>query len=139
MDLFLMDSDQIPLPPDQVRIRQLSAAPYPDGGRVRVLVEVDAFQKRPSVDLAIVDDQGQELAATSILESVTRRMEVVMHLRRPPAAGRYRLHALLYFVRLQPPESAAGESPVERLDADRAQAEFEIVLGEDREAGRAEP
>jgi len=127
MDIFFADPSEVPLSPDEVRIRDLRASPYPDGRRVRVYLEVDPFQKRPNVELAIVDSQDRELAAASILESMTRKMEVVMHLRRAQTGGPYTLHALLYYAEVEPPaEEPAEMKPIERKPVDQAQITFDL-------------
>ena len=40
MDIFFADPDDIPLPPEEVKIRQLEARPYPEGQRVAVRFEI---------------------------------------------------------------------------------------------------
>jgi hypothetical protein len=129
MDIYFTDPSEVPLPPDEVRIRELRASPYPDGKRVRVYLEVEPFQKRPSAELAVVDDQGQELAAASIVESMTRKMELVMHLRGAQPGASYTLHALLYYVTFEPPTGDQVEAkPIERQPVDQAQIVFDIPV-----------
>jgi len=111
MDIFFQDPTEVPLPPDEVRIRALRAATYPDGQRVRVYLEVDPSQQRPSADLAIRDSAGNEVTNTSIVESMYRKMELTMHLRRPQPGEPYTLRAIVFFVQ-QPPE---GEEPDPQL------------------------
>jgi len=111
MDIFFQDPTEVPLPPDEVRIRALRAETYPDGQRVRVYLEVDPSQQRPSADLAIRDSTGNEVTNTSIVESMYRKMELTMHLRRPQSGETYTLSALVFFVQ-QPPE---GEEPDPQL------------------------
>ena len=107
MDIFFQDPTEVPLPPEEVRIRELRAQPYPDGQRLRIYLEVDPSQRRPSADLVIRDSTGSEVTNTSIVESMYRKMEITMHLRRPQPGERYTLSAVVFFVR-QPPE---GEEP----------------------------
>lgn len=107
MDIFFQDPTEIPLPPDEVRIRALRAETYPDGQRVRVYLEVDPSQQRPSADLVIRDTAGNEITNTSIVESMYRKMELTMHLRRPLPGETYTLSAVVFFVQ-QPDE---GEEP----------------------------
>lgn len=107
MDLFFQDPGEVPLPPQQVRIRELSAAPWPDGHRVRVYLEVDPFQKRPSADVVLLNAEGQPLAEVSIIESAIRKMEFNMHLRHPETAGDYTLNVVLFYQE-GPPLPAAG-------------------------------
>jgi hypothetical protein len=102
MDIFFADPSEVPLPPAEVRIRTLSVEPWPDGKRLRVTLEVDPFQKRPNVDLTLFDNQGRELSSAFIIESMTRKMELVMHLRLP-ASGPCTLQAVLYFASLPDP------------------------------------
>ena len=111
MDIFFQDPTEVPLPPDEVRIRALRAETYPDGQRVRVYLEVDPSQQRPSADLAIRDSAGNEVTNASIVESMYRKMELTMHLRRPQSGESYTLSAVIFFVQ-QPSE---GEEPDPRL------------------------
>jgi hypothetical protein len=113
MDIFFADPSEVPLPPAEVRIRLLDVEPRPDGKRVRVSLEVDPFQKRPSVDLTLFDAHGRELSSAFIIESMTRMMELVMHLR-SPASGLCTLQAVLYFSSLPEPGIAdPGHNPAE--------------------------
>jgi hypothetical protein len=109
MDIFFADPSEVPLPPAEVRIRALNVEPWPDGKRLRVILEVDPFQKRPNVDLTLFDNQGRELSSAFIIESMTRKMELVMHLR-SPASGSCTLHAVLYFSALPDPGPIAGDA-----------------------------
>ncbi|MBN2547571.1 MAG: hypothetical protein JXB15_00315 [Anaerolineales bacterium] len=104
MDLYLADPSEIPLPPDEVRIRELRAEPWADGQRVRVYLETDPFQKRPSAELTITDANGQEVASASVIESMDRKMEMTLHLRSSQPLGPYRLHAVLYYATFTQPE-----------------------------------
>ena len=36
MDIFFEDPDDVPVPPQEVEIRELKAQPYPDGRRVSI-------------------------------------------------------------------------------------------------------
>jgi hypothetical protein len=124
MDIFFTDPSEIPLPPEQVRIRELRADPSPDGKRVRVYLEVDPFQKRPSVDLAILDQEGEEIATASIIESMTRKMELTMHLRRGVPGNSFTLHATLYFAALPEFDAEQGSAPIERTQVDSTEIQF---------------
>jgi hypothetical protein len=132
MDLFFADPSEVPLPPAEVRIQALKVDPYPDGRRLRVLLELDPFQKRPNADLILLDADGDELSSVYIIQSMTRRMELVMHLRRP-ASGLLTLQVELYYGSLPEPvtgeagpASAAGPFEIERQVVDTRQVTFEI-------------
>jgi hypothetical protein len=139
MDIFFADPSEVPLPPAEVRIRALSVEPWPDGKRLRVTLEVDPFQKRPNADLTVFDNQGRELSSAYIIESMTRKMELVMHLRLP-VSGSCTLQAVLYFASLPDPSplgsgsvaGTAGPGPdtsaieIPRQVVDSRQVTFEI-------------
>jgi hypothetical protein len=135
MDIFFADPSEIPLPPGEVRIRELKVEPWPDGTRLRVYLEVDPFQKRPNADLTVLDQAGRELSNVSVIESMTRKMELVMHLR-GASQGSLTLQALLYYASLPEaaePGGASGGSPgpdprVERSVIDSRQVTFELPI-----------
>lgn len=85
------------LPPEEVRILELSADPYPDGKRVRVNVELTPFQVRPHLDMVILDPSGAESASASIIEPMSWKQEFTSHLRTEPQAGAYKLIMRLFY------------------------------------------
>ena len=136
MDISFTDPSEVPLPPDEVRIRVLRANPWPDGRRVRVYLEVDPFQQRPNADLVIHDNQGQEVAHAHIIESIDREMEVTMHLRAAAEGGApFTVQATLYYATLnnvpndETPDASPDFEPIERQVVDQAQASFELPDG----------
>lgn len=127
MDIFFQDPSVIPLPPNEVRIRNLSAEPRPDGRRVRVYLELTPFLKRPSGELSVSDPAGEEAASASIVESMTPKMEFTLHLRGEPQPGKYRLHAAIFY--LAESDQGSAEAPpdvTQRTIVDQAQVEFEL-------------
>ena len=105
MDFFFPD-DLLPrATPEETRITDLRAEPYPDRGRVRVNMEITPFQKRPQIDVTLFDSDGAEAAATSFIEPLTWKLEFTLHIRgRADLAGAYRLEARLYY-----PDGPAAE------------------------------
>lgn len=129
MDIFFQDPDEVPLPPEDIRIRQLTPTPWGGGERVRVYLEVDPFQQRPSAAISILDRSGEVVAQVDILETVTRKMELNMHLRLPDPRGVYTLRAVLYYQKFpaskeDPQEAAAAIA--ERMVIDTLETSFEI-------------
>jgi hypothetical protein len=109
MDLFFQDPDVIPLPPEEVQIRDLSAKPYPDGKRVRVRVEIDPFQKRPSLEVMIQNAYGETVSQVRVIETMTRLLEMTMHLREGQLGEDYSLQCLLYYQETPSPDTSEGE------------------------------
>jgi hypothetical protein len=129
MDLFFSDPDLVPLPPDEVRIREFCLEPWLDGRRVKVFLEVDPFQKRPSLEVVVWDEADSEAAKVSLIECVTTRIEFTIHLRRSEPEGAYRAQAVLYyqvFPEVQEGEPVPTELP-ERQQVDRKESGFVIT------------
>ncbi len=129
MDINFSDLDGIPLPPDEVRIRALRVDPLPNGRLVRVYLEVDPFQKRPNADLTISDNEGREVASTSIIESMDRNIEIRMHVRGAVREREYSLKAILFYAEIEGESTSEGEiKPFERRVVDTAEILFTIPL-----------
>jgi hypothetical protein len=127
MDIFFQDPTETPLPPGDVRIREFKATPWGDGRRVRIYLEVDPFQKRPSAEVAILNEQQEVMAEVSIIESMTRKIEFNMHLRHANLAGKYSIEVKVYYD--NSPVNAEG-TPVENQEppqvVDQRKIEIEI-------------
>lgn len=113
MDIFFQDPDEIPLPPEEVRILDLQARPYPDGRRLRVYLEVTPFQKRPSAEVSVVNALAQKVAEITIIQTLTRKLEFTMHLRGPQPQGEHTLDVRLFYdpALEEPPLAASDEVP----------------------------
>lgn len=88
------------LPPQEVRILNLSVEPQPDGRRVKVRLEITAFQQDPSIELNIVDIEGTEVARVFIIETIDDHLLFTMHLKKAWRPDPYELHARLYYEEL---------------------------------------
>ena len=133
MDIFFQDPSEIPLPPSEVRIRELSAEPWRDNQRVRIYLEVDPFQQRPNADVTITNPQDEEVTNVSIIESISRKMEFTMHLRSGNPAGQYTVTAVLFYTERVEEDEQSGDKeppPSKSKVVDRAETTFEIQLTE---------
>jgi hypothetical protein len=99
MEFFLSDPDVVRFPPKDIRLVDLQAEPYPDGKRIRVVLDLTPFQQKPYIDLNLKDSAGVIAATTSIVEPVTNRLELTLHIRRPPtdSIAQFTLSATLYY------------------------------------------
>jgi hypothetical protein len=128
MDIFFHDPADLPLPPNEVHIRQFAVQPYPDGRRVRVYLEVTPFQKKPSAEITLFNAHGDEIGNVSIIETIDPRMEMTMHLRGLVSDGQIKARADLFYQDL--PEEINGSAadykmPI-RMQVDQAEASFDI-------------
>ncbi len=87
VEIEFLEPEESPRPPEEVRFRSAHARPYPDGRRVRVEIELTPFQLRPTIELALVDRNGEELASTTVVEAVATHLELTLHLRREAPPG----------------------------------------------------
>jgi hypothetical protein len=137
MDINFQDPTDIPLPPDEVRIRELRAEPWPDGRRVRILLELTPFQKRPNGEIQITDENGVEVASFSIIESIDYKMDFTIHLREGKPAGQFTVSTKIFYYRDEEspqeidPKSTKEEFhlPTDIMIVDRGQTSFQIDTG----------
>lgn len=99
MEFFLSDPDIVRFPPNDTRLVDLQAEPYPDGKRIRVVLDVTPFQQKPYIDLDLKDSTGVIAATSSIVEPVENKLELTLHIRRPPtdSTAQFTLSATLYY------------------------------------------
>ena len=97
MDIFFQDPTDIPLPPDEIRFRELRAEPYPDGRRVRIYLEITPFQQRPNCEISVMDENGDVVASLSIIESIDAKMDFTVHLKVEKPSGIFTLSADIYY------------------------------------------
>lgn len=128
MDIFFQDPREIPLPPDEVRIKDIKVHPTKDGSRVKVTLEIDPFQKRPNLDLIILDQEGNIMANTSIIESIQQNMELTLHLKKSATGHEYTLKAVLFYYQEPNRKNDSGNFPTEPYVVDRAQESFTINM-----------
>jgi hypothetical protein len=129
MDIFFQDPTAIPLPPDEVRIKELRAAPWQDNRRVGVYLEVTPFQKKPNAEVTITSPSGEVAAQASIIETMIPRMEMTLHLRGPVTSGAYSVSVIVFYVEVPQDQSdnpAYFTDPRRRQVVDQAQTVFEI-------------
>ena len=96
-DIFFFEQGADPRPPDEVRIEELQAAPYPDGRRVKLKLVVTPFIERPNLDVEVFNSAGESVATVDILETMTTAVELTVHLRSPRPEGEHTLRARLYY------------------------------------------
>jgi hypothetical protein len=89
----------IPLPPVDMRILELKAEQVQDNGptRLRVYIDLTAFQQRPYIDVTLLNAQGEEIATVNIIEPMSRKNVFTMHVRGPQHEGAFSLTARLFY------------------------------------------
>ena len=131
MEIFFNDPEDLPVPPEEVKIRELTAKAYPDGRRVRVYLEISPFQRAPDAELNIVNSEKQIMASVSVIETMDPKMEMTLHLPASTAPGTYQLSARVFYrEEIEEPENS--EEPAEPISlpdiqvVDQSEILFEI-------------
>jgi hypothetical protein len=84
-------------PPENVKINSVIAQPYEDGRRVRVGFDIVPFQKRPNLEVEITNPGGESLARVDIIEPMTFKFDITMHLRGASTQGKLLLAVRLFY------------------------------------------
>jgi len=100
MDIFFDNPNDPPVPPEEVKIRRLTAKPYADGHRVAVDFEITPFEEKPNIEITVTNKEGQDVATFSVLEAIENKMSFTLHLRESNPGGDYSLRMELYYTDL---------------------------------------
>ena len=85
------------LPPAEVRLTDVQVEPWPDGRRVRVLLQLTPFQQNPNIETWIAYPGGVEVARSRIIENAEIRLVFTLHIRASYVSGPYDLHVQLSY------------------------------------------
>jgi hypothetical protein len=113
-ELNSAEAGNIPLPPEEMRFKEVKVEPVLDNGpvRLRVYVETTAFQQRPYMEVVLSNNLGEEIASASVIEPMQSKNVFTMHLRGNQQNGKFTLQARLFYP--------------EKPDSDTRSLEFEI-------------
>ncbi len=131
MNMFLQDPNEIRLPPEEVRLTKVVVTPQPTGKRVKVLLELTPFMKRPNIELSITNEAGREVGHASILETMLHKLEITMHLRPVEPGDKLTLQSTVYYQKLPEPSDTGEELPLpDPLIVDRQTRAFSLPRAE---------
>ena len=86
------------LPPNEVRLTELRAEPWPDASRrVRIHLQLTPFLERPDIEVVIVGADGKDISRIDIIETIDDQMTFTMHLRGEQISGQFTLRANLIY------------------------------------------
>lgn len=128
MDIFFSDPGDVPVEPDNVKVRSLTTEPYPDGRRVKIFLEITPFTMKPNIEINIDNQDGVRVGSLSIVESMINKMDFTIHLRERNPIGNYKISATIFYNDLNQFKLGERESaPAEEILNDTRQevANFE--------------
>jgi hypothetical protein len=99
-DIPLYDSDEeVPLPraKEEMRFTAVTVKPYSDGRRVKLNFAFTPFMERPSVEVAVTNAQGHEVASLSLIEALDTEFDFTVHLRGPQPQGEHILRLVMFY------------------------------------------
>jgi hypothetical protein len=128
MEIFFNTPNENRLPPEDVRIRKLTAVPKAQGRHVFVVLEILPFQERPNAEISITDQDGKEIASANIIESMFNKVEMNIHLRAKPTVGKYTVTAKLFFLKFEKVPGTENQlEPLEPMLVDEKKTFFELT------------
>jgi hypothetical protein len=81
MNLHFVDSHEVPLAPEEVRIRSVKAEPLADGKRIAFDLVITPFRESPDISILIQDEQLEEVASADVIGVRDPRMQLTLHVR----------------------------------------------------------
>lgn len=100
MDIFFSETGDPPVPPSEVRFKELVGQVWPDGRRVQVIIELTPFLKKPNLQLRIANSDGEVVASLEVVEAIDFKMDFTMHLRESQPSGKYHINAQIFYTDL---------------------------------------
>lgn len=85
MEIQFNEPQDIPLPPNEVRIREASMERQSDGSRVRVVLQLTPFLEKPVIEIKILNDDDTVNVSSTIVETTDSQMSLTMHIKQPGA------------------------------------------------------
>jgi hypothetical protein len=133
-DIFFDDPNEVPLPPEEVRILHFSAEPDADGRRVVVHFRLTPFQQKPNIEIVMRNQGGEEAASLNVVEAIESKMDFTVHLRLEDTRGKYKANMRVFYSSIDDFELGEREnvplgtifSEIEHKVIDNAECSFEI-------------
>jgi hypothetical protein len=108
------EEGNLPVPPEEMRFKEVRVEPVLDNGpiRLRVYVETSPFTQRPYLEVTLFNQQGDEISSASVIEPMQRKNVFTLHVRGGQKSGKFSLQARLFYP--------------EKPDSDSREIKFEI-------------
>lgn len=94
---FFDDPQQQPRGREDVRMEQIGLYVHPDERRVTFGLKLTPFLERPSIQVEITNGDNQPAGALSVIETLTTKFSLIIHLRDERVNNPYQLTATVYY------------------------------------------
>ena len=94
---FYEDPIRRPRARQEVRFNQLGLFMHEDRGRFVVGFDLTPFEERPSIQVFVSDESGENVASLTIIDSIKTNFHVTMHLPNNQRNSLYKVSALLFY------------------------------------------
>ncbi len=91
-------TNEIPQPPSDVDLEEISADLDPDHKRLRVMIRLTPFQKKPSAEVTVKDPEGHLVKSAHLVQIIEPVSEITIHLPRQIPAGTYQLFVRVFYL-----------------------------------------
>lgn len=118
---FFDNPDETPRMREDVRFESLRIEVSPEGRRVAVDLVIVPFIERPTVELTLTNGEQKRAGLLTIIETLDRKIQVVMHLRDAHTVNPYTLDASLFY--------ASVDEEMNRQKVDNLSLSFEARPG----------
>ncbi len=92
------NSNEVPQPPSNVELEEISAELYPDHKRLRVRISLTPFQKKPSAEVIVKDPEGHLVKSAHIVQITEPESEITIHLPQRIPAGTYQVFVRAFYL-----------------------------------------
>lgn len=82
---------------DEIRFNELGAYVYDDGQRIAVGFDITPFRERPSLEVRVTNESGEEAASLTVIEAMHPNFNLTLHLRDQNPSGKYEIEAKLFY------------------------------------------
>jgi len=96
---FFDDPIQQPKSREEVRIKQIGLFVHDDLRCVSFGLELTPFLERPSIQVVILNGQGEHAGALTVIETMTPNFSLIVHLRDGDVTDPYELTAEIYYAK----------------------------------------
>lgn len=109
------NSNDIPQPPSDIELEEISAELYPDHKRLRVRIRLTPFQKKPSAEVIVKDQEGHLVKTAHLVQVLEPVSEITIHLPSQIPAGSYQLFVRAFYLS-EEDDAIQGEERVKLIE-----------------------